>query len=94
MEFITHSCYFLVFSLAHYDIVVTTYQLVMKEAFPGGKEKIDKSNKDDVPKVSIYYKYKFKCTHALTLSIFRCDLRFRFDNLYMKVYLVITILKS
>ncbi|XP_037776310.1 transcription termination factor 2-like [Penaeus monodon] len=38
-------------ALAHYDMVVTTYQLVMKEAFPGGKEKIDKSNKDDVPKI-------------------------------------------
>ncbi|XP_071522203.1 uncharacterized protein [Panulirus ornatus] len=38
-------------TLANYDIVITTYQLVMKEAFPTSKEKIQKRSKDDVPKV-------------------------------------------
>ncbi|XP_042206381.1 transcription termination factor 2-like isoform X2 [Homarus americanus] len=38
-------------SLAQFDLVITTYQLVMKEAFPSGKEKVKKSSKDAVPKV-------------------------------------------
>nr|XP_045623024.1 transcription termination factor 2-like isoform X1 [Procambarus clarkii] len=37
--------------LARYDLVITTYQLVMKEAFPKDKGSVLKTNKDNVPKV-------------------------------------------
>ncbi|KAK3866441.1 hypothetical protein Pcinc_028026 [Petrolisthes cinctipes] len=37
--------------LARYDMVVTTYTIVMKEGFPGSKEHINVKNKDDIPKV-------------------------------------------
>ncbi|KAK7079763.1 transcription termination factor, RNA polymerase II [Halocaridina rubra] len=41
--------------LANYDIVVTTYQIVMRQAFPTGKAAAIQQTKDSVPKVKARY---------------------------------------
>ena len=47
------SC-FCLFSLAQFDIVITTYQIVAREGFKYCEDKeLEKGKKDDVPKVTL-----------------------------------------